>query len=153
MNESVLVSTDTSLADQIAAKQQAIQEAKTALLSKTGHDYNGGWWSTNNAMTVSSEVLLFGLIVMLTLVQRIKKNDISDHQGRLFIIVLVVISSLFLVVVGYSDSQIAPVMGLLGTIVGYVLRGIANPESGPPNRQPEPPTPVNPTGPKGVQGP
>jgi len=37
------------------------------------------------------------------------------------IIPMVVMSAVFLVVAGYDDQQIAPAMGLLGTVVGYVL--------------------------------
>jgi biopolymer transport protein ExbB/TolQ len=29
--------------------------------------------------------------------------------------------AVFLVVAGYTDTQIAPVMGLLGTVAGYLL--------------------------------
>jgi len=146
MNESSVVSSDVSLADQIAAKQQAISEAKAVILSRGARDHNGGWWSTNNAMTMSASVLMFGALIMLVLIYHIKKFDITDHESRIFIIVLIVISALFLVVAGYSDSQIAPVMGLLGTITGYVLRGVANPD---PPKQESNPSP--PSGPQGVK--
>lgn len=152
MNESGVVSDVVSLADQIAAKQQAISEAKAVILSRSTRDHNGGWWSTNNAMTMSASVLLFGALIMLVLLYHIKTCDITDHESRIFIIVLVVVSAMFLVVSGYSDSQIAPVIGLLGTITGYVLRGSTNTA--------EPPKPVikalaspPPTGPQGVQAP
>jgi membrane-associated HD superfamily phosphohydrolase len=139
------VESGVSLADQIAAKQQAISEAKAVILSRGARDHNGGWWSTNSAMTMSASVLLFGAVIMLVLLYHIKTCNITDHESRIFIIVLVVISSMFLVVAGYSDSQIAPVMGLLGTITGYVLRGVANPDP--------PKIVVPPTGPQGVQAP
>lgn len=147
MNETGVVSDTVSLADQIAAKQQAISEAKAVIMSRGTRDHNTGWWSTNNAMTMSASVLLFGALIMLVLMYHIKKYDITDHESRIFIIVLVVVSAMFLVVSGYSDSQIAPVIGLLGTITGYVLRGVANPD---------PPKQVivqSPTGPQGVQPP
>ncbi len=34
---------------------------------------------------------------------------------------LVITAGLFLVVTGYSQAQIAPMIGLLGTIAGYLL--------------------------------
>lgn len=34
---------------------------------------------------------------------------------------LVVTAGLFLITAGYSETQIAPMMGLLGTIAGYLL--------------------------------
>jgi len=153
MNESGVASTDVvSLADQIAAKQQAISEAKAVILSRGARDHNGGWWSTNNAMTMSASVLLFGALIMLVLLYHIKTCDITDHESRIFIIVLVVVSAMFLVVSGYSDSQIAPVIGLLGTITGYVLRGSAHVE--PPKQvTPIPPASPPPTSPQGVNVP
>ena len=118
---------EASLADQIAAKKDAIAQAKAAIETKSGHGQVTGWWSTGNAMTMCCSVLIFGLIVLLALSYQIKRYNITDHESRLYIITLVIVSALFLVVAGYSDSQIAPVMGLLGTITGFVLRGAANP--------------------------
>jgi membrane-associated HD superfamily phosphohydrolase len=146
MNDAT-VESGVSLADQIAAKQQAISEAKAVILSRGARDHNGGWWSSNNAMTMSASVLLFGAIIMLVLLYHIKTCNITDHESRIFIVVLVVVSSMFLVVAGYSDSQIAPVMGLLGTITGYVLRGSAVAEP------PKVVAPSPPNGPQGVQAP
>lgn len=40
---------------------------------------------------------------------------------RLVGLPLVILSAIFLVVVGYSQEQIAPVVGLLGAIAGYLL--------------------------------
>ena len=34
---------------------------------------------------------------------------------------LIIVAAIFLVVVGYTSEQIAPVMGLLGAIAGYIL--------------------------------
>ena len=120
MNEPVK---ELSLADQIAVKKQSLQEAKSVIQSNGSRDSGTGWWSTSNAMTMSGSVLVFGLIVLLALAYQIKKHDITENEARLYIIVLVIVSALFLVVAGYSDTQIAPVMTMLGTIVGWVLKG------------------------------
>ena len=34
---------------------------------------------------------------------------------------LVLVAGLFLITAGYSQNQVAPMMGLLGTIVGFLL--------------------------------
>jgi hypothetical protein len=34
---------------------------------------------------------------------------------------LIIVGSLFLVTAGYGNSQIAPIIGLLGTVAGYLL--------------------------------
>jgi hypothetical protein len=45
----------------------------------------------------------------------------SDEFVKLFAFIIVVFSAIFLIVVGYADSQVAPVYSLLGTIIGYVF--------------------------------
>ncbi|MGL1861053.1 MAG: hypothetical protein OCC46_00855 [Pseudodesulfovibrio sp.] len=79
------------------------------------------WWTPNNAMTTSAAVLIFGLITILIMVKAIERGKSVDSLIKLFGMTLVIIGALFLVVAGYSDKQTAPVIGLLGTIVGYVL--------------------------------
>jgi hypothetical protein len=44
-------------------------------------------------------------------------NDFSRH----YIVIVVVVSSIFLLVMGYSEQQVAPAFGLLGTILGYMF--------------------------------
>jgi uncharacterized membrane protein len=45
----------------------------------------------------------------------------TDDFVKLFAFVVVVFSALFLIAVGYSDTQTAPVYSLLGTIIGYLF--------------------------------
>ena len=40
---------------------------------------------------------------------------------RPFGTILIIVAAVFLVVAGYTEEQIAPVIGLLGTIAGYIL--------------------------------
>lgn len=79
------------------------------------------WWSTTNAMTMSATVLAFGLIVIFLATYLIRHGKNTEAVLRIFGTILIVVVAVFLVVAGYSDTQIAPVMGLLGTIVGYLL--------------------------------
>lgn len=79
------------------------------------------WWSVTNAMTISSVVLLFGLLVILLATYLIRSGINTEAVLRIFGTILIIMVAVFLVVAGYTDTQIAPVMGLLGTIVGYLL--------------------------------
>lgn len=88
------------------------------------------WWSVSNAMTISMSVLLFGLIISIIAAALIKNGKNSDSVLRTLGTITIIISALFLVVAGYSDKQISPVIGLLGTIAGYIL-GKSNSESKP----------------------
>jgi len=81
------------------------------------------WWTAQNAMTISTVVLGFALVVLCLLTYLVVKKPSSDGEMilRVFGTVIIIFGALFLVVAGYSDNQMAPVMGLLGTIAGYLL--------------------------------
>jgi len=85
---------------------------------------------------LSLGVLVFGLIlVVFTVILALRKNTGWDQEStRVFTISLIVTAGLFLITAGYSDQQIAPMFGLLGTIVGYLLGksppGEQSPKSG-----------------------
>jgi len=98
-------------------------EAVKNSLNTTVHETNQNieWWSATNAMTVSSAVLIFGVMIFVLATHLIKSGKSADAVLKIFGTILIVISAVFLVVAGYSDKQIAPVMGLLGTIAGYLL--------------------------------
>ena len=79
------------------------------------------WWSNQNAMTISVVVLAFGGVTILIAAYLIR----GERDGLVILRILGTISiitfAVFLIVAGYSDQQIAPAMGLLGTIAGYLL--------------------------------
>jgi hypothetical protein len=49
-----------------------------------------------------------------------QRDDDQLRRAR-FGTILIITTSVFLVVAGYSSNQIAPVTGLLGTLAGYLL--------------------------------
>jgi drug/metabolite transporter superfamily protein YnfA len=80
------------------------------------------WWTTQNAMTMSTVVLLFGIVVIAICAVLMRGSRPSAEAVlRVFGTVLIIVGALFLVVAGYTDKQMAPVMGLLGTLAGYLL--------------------------------
>lgn len=80
------------------------------------------WWSNQNAMTMSSVVLIFGVVVLALCAALMRSSRPSPEAIlRVFGTVLIITGALFLVVAGYTDKQMAPVMGLLGTLAGYLL--------------------------------
>ena len=71
---------------------------------------------------LSISVLAFGLIIIILEMFLIKTRKISPEDAIKFIIItLIITSTLFLITAGYSNDQIAPAVGLLGTIAGYLL--------------------------------
>ncbi len=104
---------------------QQLQQTDTAIKSLVSHPTPpaavSSWWTVTNSMTISAVVLVFGLLVILLATYLIKNGKNAEAVLRIYGTILIVVASVFLVVAGYTDTQIAPVMGLLGTIVGYLL--------------------------------
>ena len=71
----------------------------------------------------SVAVLVFGFLVLRMQVQfySIRELKWDGNVHRSFVATLVIIAGLFLISAGFNQDQIAPVIGLLGTVVGYVL--------------------------------
>ncbi len=71
---------------------------------------------------MSVAVLVFGILVVAaqTILFYRQKADVEE-AFKYFIVTLIIIGSLFLVTAGYGNQQIAPILGLLGTIAGYLL--------------------------------
>ena len=80
-----------------------------------------GWWSTTNAMTMCSIILLFGVVVLVLCAWLLRSGKLASEVLRVFGTILVITMATFLVVAGYNDQQIAAPLGLLGTIAGYLL--------------------------------
>lgn len=79
------------------------------------------WWTTTNAMTMSSAVLLFGVFTLVLALIVLTKGYKWEAVLKIFGTVLIIVLTVFLIVAGYSDNQIAPAVGLMGTIAGYLL--------------------------------
>ena len=74
---------------------------------------------------LSIAVLAFGLILagILTIAAVKSKSGrpFGTNYVKLVGLTLVITAGLFLICAGYSQDQIAPMVGLLGTIAGYLL--------------------------------
>ena len=72
---------------------------------------------------LSLAVLLFGLLILggqMAIMLKVGKGW-GPNAIRISGLTLVIISGVFLLTAGYSQEQIAPMIGLLGTIAGYLL--------------------------------
>jgi hypothetical protein len=80
-------------------------------------------------MTMSSTVLVFGLITLALAAYVIRKGHQWEAVLKVFGMVLIIVMTVFLIVAGYDDKQIAGAVGLLGTIAGYLLgKDVPKPE-------------------------
>ncbi|MDF0487818.1 hypothetical protein PX554_06725 [Sphingomonas sp. H39-1-10] len=112
----------------IVALQASVDNATNALeaaavTATSGHTQAPPkvWWNTQNAMTISSAVLLFGVVVIALAAFTAPKETSVEGRLRFFGTIMIITMATFLVVAGYDDKQIAAPLGLLGTIVGYLL--------------------------------
>jgi hypothetical protein len=78
-------------------------------------------WSQGLILSLTGMLLLFGLSVLGIMATVAIKKGNSVPFLRLFSVPLIVVAAVFLVIAGFNDAQIAPVVGLLGTIAGYLL--------------------------------
>jgi hypothetical protein len=85
-------------------------------------------WTPKLATNLAGGIVLFATLFFTMICVMIWKNKSVESLLRIFGILLIIIASVFLVIVGYSDQQIAPVMGLMETIAGDLLS--RRPESG-----------------------
>jgi hypothetical protein len=67
-------------------------------------------------------VIGLGVLVILALsvVLRAKASS-TDDAIRAYAIILIIIGTMVLICAGYSNDQIAPAVGLFGTLAGYLL--------------------------------
>ena len=63
----------------------------------------------------------FLILTLETLVILKSKKGWNIASTRIYGVTLIVTSSLYLITAGYTETQIAPVVGLLGTIAGFLL--------------------------------
>jgi len=77
---------------------------------------------TSFEFLLSIAILFFGIIVIgLEVYLSSKKIIKPDHIFKIIILTLVIIGSVVLVVAGYTNNQITGVLGILGSISGYML--------------------------------
>jgi hypothetical protein len=93
---------------------------------------------TNFELLLTLGILLAGLLFALIVLYMSTRAlaGATETISRLFTVVLMVTAVLVLITAGYSNDQIAPVFGLFGTIVGYVLGRRGDGAAGPPPDDP-----------------
>jgi len=71
---------------------------------------------------LSAEILLFGLGVIVIEFLLLRKARVSAEEAlRVYAVTLIIVGTLFAITAGFDSNQIAPAMGLFGTIAGYLL--------------------------------
>ena len=105
---------EAKIAEAKAAVAEPIIESSTVVSTATEAALQSSFY-------LSCSLLLFGLVVLLLIGYLIKTGKDPEALLRSFGTILIIIVAVFLIVAGYSEKQIAPVIGLLGTVAGYLL--------------------------------
>jgi hypothetical protein len=67
-------------------------------------------------------ILAFGTVVVGVEYALLRKRSFDGNDIlKVFGVTLIVVGTLFLIASGFGDKQIAPAMGLFGTLAGYIL--------------------------------
>ncbi|MGH8498112.1 MAG: hypothetical protein ACRERV_04795 [Methylococcales bacterium] len=101
----------------------ALEQAQNALdTSQTVSATLEQPWSAELVRFLSIGVLgfsCFALILATVLLWR--SNSSPDYVLKIFGVITIVASSVLLLVVGYNNEQLTPIVGLFGAIIGYLL--------------------------------
>jgi UPF0716 family protein affecting phage T7 exclusion len=77
---------------------------------------------TDKEFLLSVIILLFGTATIYLFYRLLHGlNSSKEEATRMYTVVLIVIGTLLLISAGFSSQQIAPALGLFGTIAGYLL--------------------------------
>lgn len=94
---------------------QDIAPAKAAKLAEVGS------FHTNQEMILTGMILAFALLSLGFLYLAVRTGRADSFFLRIYVITIIIFGTLLVVSSAYTTSQIAPVVGLFGTIAGYVL--------------------------------
>ncbi|ATQ43078.1 hypothetical protein [Caulobacter mirabilis] len=72
-------------------------------------------------MQLTYIIMGFGLVALLFLYLISRQRRVSALVLRIYVITIIVFGTLAVVASAYTTEQIAPVVGLFGTIAGYIL--------------------------------
>jgi len=77
----------------------------------------------NHSLWLSIALLIFGSVVICGIFYILitQKKGWGPNAVQIVSITLLIVAGLFLITAGYSQQQITPIVGLLGTIAGYLL--------------------------------
>lgn len=78
---------------------------------------------SSREMVLSVLILIFGIsiiVIQYRLLAKVVDKHITE-VFKIFTVTLIIVGTLLLIASGFSSDQIAPALGLFGTIAGYIL--------------------------------
>jgi hypothetical protein len=127
---SMIVAAELTVADLLSARLFAAQPVPDNQ-PPTGGTLPREMTLSSPEIIMSLAILVMGTIVMLIVYMLARPAKLSsDGILKVTAVPLIVIAAVFLVTAGYSTNQLASVIGLMGTIAGYLLGARPAPRPG-----------------------
>ena len=104
----------------LAGPWRALAEPKEASPSEQAQ-MAGASFLTTKEFSLSLSVMAFGLLIAGAACYLRDKLGSSELLFKLLALVIISTLGVVLITAGYSDKQMAPIVGLLGTALGYAL--------------------------------
>ena len=104
-------------------EKTAVERMNDIFLSTAGLGQDqASAWSPELIQTLSVSILLFTLAIIGFATILLWRNKSSPQVIlKIFGIITIIGISSFLLVIGYSNDQLTPIIGLFGAIAGYLL--------------------------------
>jgi len=102
--------------DNLTQLKEELQKAQAALSAHPDND-----WDRTSALWAGGIFLIFVVLLFVLMAWLIQRGSSPNSLLRVFTVPLVCVMAVFLILIGYTQEQISPVIGLLGTVVGYLL--------------------------------
>ena len=134
--EKDVAAADKELSDFV---KQASKQATTSPKEEAKSSTHLAAWTPELVCRLSLGIGGFAILSFALVAFLIWQKKNAEQILRTFGILVIIFAAVFLVVAGYSDTQITPVIGLLGTIAGYLLGRKIEPTNHPEHHQPPPP--------------
>ncbi len=128
--------------DELDEAHKAVEQAKAALASQAQGGGIPDFWNTHYVLTLSCGLFLFAIFIFTCSTYLLHQGRTAWTLLRLFGVLSIIFLSVFVLIVGYTDKQLLPVMGLFGSIVGYLLGKTTAADKG--ERPTEPPPETSP---------
>lgn len=113
------------MANSTDAAMAALDAAQKNLDKTLAQAPSLGWtqpWSPDLVQFLAIGVLLFALAALVMATALLWRSHAPAHQVlRVFGVITILGFSALLLVVGYSNEQLTPIVGLFGAIAGYLL--------------------------------
>lgn len=80
-----------------------------------------GSFRFDDEFTLTFVIIGFALVALGALLFMTRKTPATEHVLRVYVVVIIIFGTLLVVSSSYTTEQIGPVLGLFGTIAGYIL--------------------------------